>query len=332
MDFIDLFCGIGGFRVAFDGLGVEGRCVFSSDWEKAAQEVYAANFGHRPVGDITKVAAADIPPHQLLCAGFPCQAFSISGLRRGFEDARGTLFFDVARIAAHHQPEVLLLENVMNFERHDGGRTLRRVRETLDEIGYDSWHRVLNPSIYGFPTSRKRIYIVAFRKDLRVSFDFPQPTFARSSLADLLLPDSETSKQVLKGAKVRMHEKPAEALPAAGDPPLKPVRIGTIGDGGQGNRIYDPRGHAITFSAYGGGLASKTGAYLVNGKVRKLHPRECARVMGFPDSYKIPVSDAKAYRLFGNSVVVGMVRKLQEEILRTLEACGRSALRAKAEG
>ena len=164
--FIDLFAGIGGFRIALEEL--RGKCIFSSEWDKKAQETYRVNFKELPVGDITKILENKIPKHDVLCAGFPCQAFSVSGKQRGFEDTRGTLFFDIARIANYHKPSVLFLENVKNFVNLDGGKTIKIVYDTLTKIGYDVYHEVLNASEYGIPQSRKRVYIVAFRKDLNI--------------------------------------------------------------------------------------------------------------------------------------------------------------------
>lgn len=314
--FIDLFAGIGGFRIALESFGL--KCVYSSEWDKYAQITYRSYFGELPDGDITKVEAKDVPGHNVLCAGFPCQAFSISGKRRGFADTRGTLFFDIARITEHHRPKILFLENVRNFERHDRGRTLRLVRETLEGLGYRVFHQVLNSSYYGAATVRERIYIVGFRDDLGVAeFNFPPPTNEPVKLKDYLESDDLTEKYVIKRDDVRI-DKPLPKPDIFGGYPLRPIRIGTINNGGQGERIYSDLGHAITLSAYGGGVASKTGAYLVNDKIRKLSPRECARVMGFPDDFDIPVNDAQAYKQFGNSVVIPVIKKIFEKIISTL--------------
>ncbi len=311
--FIDLFAGIGGFRIALESLGL--RCVFSSEWDKHAQNTYYENFGEIPSGDITKLKEADIPAHDILCAGFPCQAFSISGKRRGFEDARGTLFFDIARITKYHRPKVLLLENVKNFERHDGGKTLKTVLEILNKVGYYAFYKVLNASHYGVPTSRERIYIACFRKDLGMpNFSFPEPTFEKVYLKDFLEKDAEFSKFEIKRKDIKIAKNHIQT------PSLNPIQIGTINNGGQGERIYSANGHAITLSAHGGGAAAKTGAYLVDGKIRKLTPRECARVMGFPDSFKVPVSDSQAYKQFGNSVAIPVIRRTAQQILRTCRA------------
>ena len=150
--FIDLFAGIGGFRIALESFGA--NCVFSSEWDKYAQKVYEANFGELPEGDITQISENNIPNHDILCGGFTCQPFSISGKQKGCEDIRGTLFFDIARIVEYHQPKVLFLENVRNFETHDDGKTLKIVKATLRDLGYDVFHKVLNASYFGLPQNR----------------------------------------------------------------------------------------------------------------------------------------------------------------------------------
>jgi DNA (cytosine-5)-methyltransferase 1 len=313
--FIDLFAGIGGFRLALEEFG--GKCVYSSEWDKNAQDTYEANFGERPDGDITKVDEKSIPTYNVICAGFPCQTFSISGKQKGFEDTRGTLFFDIARIAKHHKPEILFLENVKNFEKHDNGKTLEVVKKTLNEIGYNVFYKVLNASHYGAPTSRQRIYFVCFRKDMEVKdFNFPPPTNEQVKLRDCLESDDQTDELVIERNDARFNGKKV-VKNIFGEYPLRPVRIGTFNGGGQGERIYSDLGHAVTFSAYGGGVGSKTGAYLINGRVRKLSPRECARVMGFPEDFKIPSNKQQAYQQFGNSVVVPVLKRIFEQILNT---------------
>ncbi len=315
--FIDLFAGIGGFRIALESFGLQS--VYTSEWDKYAQITFKENFGEIPDGDITKVNESDIPSHNILCAGFPCQAFSISGKQRGFEDTRGTLFFDIARIAKHHKPEVLFLENVKNFEKHNNGETLNVIKKTLDEIGYNVFHKVINASQYGAPTARKRIYFVCFRKDLGINnYSFPLPTNKHIKLKDFLEPDKNTKKYIIERDDIKIHNTKI-AQDIFNNYPLKPIRVGTLNGGGQGERIYSDLGHAVTFSAYGGGAGSKTGAYLINNKVRKLSPRECARVMGFPEDFKIPVPDTQAYKQFGNSVVVPVLKKVFEKIIETLE-------------
>jgi len=311
--FIDLFAGIGGFRIALEQYS--GKCVFSSEWDKEAQRTYSENFGEIPNGDITKINESDIPSHDVLCGGFPCQAFSISGKQRGFEDTRGTLFFDIVRIVKHHMPKVLFLENVKNFARHDNGRTLEVVRTVITDMGYDFYYKVLNASDYGVPTARERIYMVAFRKDLNIkSFKFPDGINKHTILEDYLdHEDNDIEKLIIKRSDIVLREK-SITPDLLGNYPQKPIRIGTINKGGQGERIYSIKGHAITLSANGGGAASKTGAYLIGGDIRKLTPRECANIMGFPSHFKIPVSTSQAHKQFGNSVAIPVLSTIFKEI------------------
>lgn len=311
LKFIDLFAGIGGFRIALENNGA--KCVFSSEWDKQAQITYNENFGEIPNGDITKIHESEIPKHNILCAGFPCQAFSISGKQRGFKDARGTLFFDIARIAKYNQPEVLFLENVKNLVKHYHGNTLKIILRILDDIGYDAYYKILVASHYGVPQARERIYIVAFRKDLNITyFKFPRPTYRKIFVKDILEEDDKTQAHVINRTDLKFWKRDET-------PSLKPIQIGQINNGGQGERIYSVNGHAITLSAYGGGAAGKTGAYLVNGKIRRLSPRECARVQGYPEWFKIPVSKSQAYKQFGNSVAVPVVEAIFKQILCTLD-------------
>ena len=307
LKFIDLFAGIGGFHIALSSLG--GKAVFASEWDKEAALVYENNFSLKPEGDITKISEKSIPDHDILCAGFPCQAFSISGKQLGFEDSRGTLFFDVARIAKEKQPKIMFLENVKNLARHDNGKTLAVIKNTLDEIGYDVFDKVLDASKFGVPQSRKRIYIVCFRKDLKVKdFSFPKEEKVKKHVLDIVLPDSETTKYVIHRNDVKINNSIKETFSDA------PLRIGTVNKGGQGERIYSPLGTAITLSAYGGGAGAKTGLYRINGRIRKLAPRECARLDGFPENFKIAEKDNIAYKQFGNSVFANQIFNINEDI------------------
>ena len=316
LKFIDLFAGIGGFHIALSSLG--GEAVFASEWDKDAATVYENNFKLKPAGDITKISEKSIPDHDILCAGFPCQAFSISGKQLGFEDSRGTLFFDVARIAKEKQPKVMFLENVKNLARHDGGKTLAVIKKTLDEIGYDVYDKVLDASKFGVPQSRKRIYIVCFRKDLKVKdFTFPKEEKVKKHVEDILMPDSETKKYEVRRNDVFMNNNIKEKYSDT------PLRIGIVNKGGQGERIYSPLGTAITLSAYGGGAGAKTGLYRVNGRIRKLAPRECARLDGFPENFKIAEKDNIAYKQFGNSVVVDVLKKIMKSALEKEEVAAK---------
>ena len=311
--FIDLFAGLGGFRLALESLGA--KCVYSNEWDPHAQKVYADNFGHIPEGDITKVDEKTIPNHDILCAGFPCQAFSISGKQRGFEDSRGTLFFDVARIVKEKKPKIVFMENVKNFATHDGGKTLSVVKSTMEELGYTFYQKVLNSVTYGMPQKRERIYMVCFRNDLDINtFKFPKPFKLTRYVNDFLLKD-ETIVESLYIDRPDTYYNDTEDNKYSD----KPIRLGIVNKGGQGERIYSTKGIAITLSAHGGGAFAKTGGYLVNGRPRKLHPRECARLMGFPDSYKISSSFNQAYKQFGNSVVIDVLQYIAIEIGLALE-------------
>lgn len=312
MKFIDLFAGLGGFRLALESLGAE--CVYSSEWDMPVQKVYADNFGSIPDGDITKADENAIPDHDILCAGFPCQAFSISGKQRGFDDSRGTLFFDVARIVKAKMPKVVFLENVKNFASHDNGRTLEVVKNTMQELGYCFFQRVLNSVNYGVPQKRERIYMVCFRNDLNIaSFSYPKPFKLTRHVEDFLLDDESLVEHLyVVRDDIKLNDLSDDTYSD------KPVRLGIVNKGGQGERIYSTKGIAITLSAYGGGVFSKTGGYLVNGKIRKLHPRECARIMGFPDSYRISRSPNQAYKQFGNSVVIDVLQMIACEIGKSL--------------
>ena len=312
LKFVDLFAGIGGFRLALESVG--GDCVFSSEWDTNSQNTYLQNHGDLPNGDITKIHEDEIPDHDVLCGGFPCQAFSISGKQKGFEDSRGTLFYDVARIAKFKQPKVLFLENVRNLARHDKGRTLEVIKETLDEIGYDVYTKVLKSSDFGVPQARERIYFVAFRKDLKVlDFEFPKPLVETKVVRDILEKNIDTSDYVINRLDIKMKIRDPEILD-----PRSPKQIGIINKGGQGERVYSIDAAGITLSAYGGGAASKTGAYLVDGLVRKLTPRECARMQGFPESFEVHPKKNLAYKQFGDSVSVPVLESVIKEIISKL--------------
>lgn len=308
--FIDLFAGIGGFRLALEDFG--GTCVFSSEWDGNSQDVYLKNFGELPHGDITKIKEKDIPEHDILCAGFPCQAFSISGKRLGFKDIRGTLFFDVARIAKYHKPDVLFLENVKNFAKHDNGKTLKSILNVLDDIGYKPFFEILKSSDYGLPQARERIYVVAFKKNLGVkNFDFPNQISGVKVVKDILENEQILSKKYyINRPDIKIYGNEKKVID-----PRKPLQIGKLNNGGQGERVYSIYASGITLSAYGGGAASKTGAYLVNGKIRKLTPKECARMQGFPEDYMLPENRNIAYKQFGDSVSVPVLRAIFAKII-----------------
>lgn len=313
--FIDLFAGIGGFHLALKN--VDAECVFASEWDKNCQKIYEENFKIKPAGDITKIDAKQIPAHDLLCGGFPCQPFSISGKRLGFKETRGTLFFDIARITKFHKPKVLLLENVKNFLKHDNGKTMNVVKNALEDLNYNVYYSLLNASNYGVAQSRERIYIVAFRKDLNVKkFFFPKPLNKSVSLLDFLLDEELTKEYVIKRKDIFLKKNKIQK-DMFGHFPQKPLRVGHINKGGQGERIYSEFGHAVALTAYGGGVGSKTGLYLINKKIRKLAPRECARISGFADTFKIHNNKSICYTQFGNTVVVSVVKLIIQKIIET---------------
>ena len=253
MTFIDLFAGIGGFRLALESLGA--TCVYSNEWDEPAQKVYEKNFGDVPEGDITLVNEKTIPDHDILCAGFPCQAFSISGKQRGFEDSRGTLFFDVARIVKEKKPKIVFMENVKNFATHDNGHTLEVVKATMEELGYAFFQKVLNAVDYGIPQKRERIYMVCFRNDLGITdFAYPKAFKLTRHVEDFLLDDEELVKDLCV-------TRPDTYYNGVEDTEYgnKSIRLGAVNKGGQGERIYSAKGIAITLSAYGGGIFAKTG-------------------------------------------------------------------------
>lgn len=298
--FIDLFCGIGGFRFAannsFKKLGIKGKCVFSSDIDLPAQESYEANFGERPTGDITKVAAADIPDFDLLFGGFPCQSFSIIGKREGFADkTRGTLFFEIARILKEKRPRAFVLENVKQLTSHDEGRTLQTIISTLrDELGYHVEYRVLNALDYGLPQKRERVVIVG--STVPFVMQWPQPVKKGKTLEDILEKDVDpkyfASPEIVSKRK-QMHH--SEYYPAV----WHENKAGNI-------------------SSYPYSCALRAGAsynyLLVNGE-RRLTPREMLRLQGFPDSFKIVVSDCQTRKQAGNAVPVDMIKLVLDNFI-----------------
>lgn len=310
--FIDLFAGIGGFRYAFEAVG--GHCVFSSEWDKFAADTYAANFGHRPAGDITQIRAEEIPNHMILAAGLPCQPFSIAGVSKhnalgrehGFQHAtQGTLFFDVVRILASRRPRAFIIENVKNLRSHDRGRTFAVIMETLcNDLGY----HVPTPEIIDartlVPQHRERIYIVGFR-DRKDALRFRYPDFPdrQPKLRNILEPHVE-AKYTLSDRLWQYLQDYAKKHQAKGN--------------GFGFGLADPDGVTRTLSAryYKDGseiLISQSGR-----NPRRLTPRECARLMGFPETHRIVCSDTRAYKQFGNAVVVPIVEELARAVVKAI--------------
>ena len=335
--FIDLFAGIGGFHIAMDSFGA--KCVFASEIDKYAAETYTHNHLNDNVsilhGDITKIEAKDIPEHDIVCAGFPCQPFSISGKQKGFEDSRGTLFFDVMRIVEYHKPMIVLLENVANLRKHNEGETITHMKNMLIESGYDVYIEVLNASEFEVPQARKRVYFVAFRSDLDVT-DFKFPNGKVNSIVRLedILENEESVDEKYYIVRDDVIFKDQAVITALEESKInEPIRIGTINKGGQGDRIYSIKGHAITLSAQGGGAGAKTGAYLVNGRIRKLTPKECLKAQGFPEWFEFTVSDAQAYKQLGNSVAIPVLKHIIKNIceLKELETIIKESNKIKVE-
>ena len=311
--FIDLFAGIGGMRIAFERAG--GQCVYSNEWNKYSQQTYFANFGEQPDGDITKVDAESIPDHDILVAGFPCQPFSIAGVSKkqslglatGFEDkTQGTLFFDVCRVLKAKRPKAFMLENVKNLKSHDKGRTFKIITDSLDELGYDVFHAVLDGQNY-VPQHRERILIVGFdrnRYGSDVSFEFNlTPTEPKPVMADIL-EENVDDKYTLSDNLWSYLQNYAEKHKAAGN--------------GFGYGIADPDGVSRTLSARYYKDGSEVLIAQEGRNPRRLTPRECARLQGFPDDFKIVVSDTQAYRQFGNSVVVPLMADVARLIVDKL--------------
>lgn len=306
--FIDLFAGIGGFRLAMQGLG--GKCVFTSEWDEQAKKTYEANFGEVPFGDITKEETKSFIPDgfDILCAGFPCQAFSIAGKRGGFEDTRGTLFFDVAEIIRRKKPKAIFLENVKGLINHDKGKTLQTILNVLrNDLGYFVPEpKIINAKNFGVPQNRERVFIVGFRDGLGVqNFSYPEPSEVHVTFEDIKEKDvvsvkyylSETYLNTLVNHKKR-HEKKGngfgyEIIPDDGT--ANAVVCG--GMGRERNLVYDHRLKDFTPVTNIKGDVNRQG-------IRKMTPREWARLQGFPDEFIIPVADASAYKQFGNSVAV----------------------------
>lgn len=305
--FIDLFSGIGGFRIALERHGLE--CVFSSDNDAKVQEAYYENFKEEPFGDITEIREKDIPEHDILCAGFPCQSFSISGLHGGIKDKRGRLFYEIIRIAQYHVPDVLLLENVKNLLTIDGGNVIKTIDAKLNEIGYSVHRHVLNSSYFGVPQSRERIYFVCLRKKekngLKLRYKPPKENFKKVYLENIL--------QEAVNDNLYTDRKDIQIFRETEEYALRPIRLGIVNKGGQGERIYSPKGHSITLSAYGGGVGARTGLYLTGKGIRKLSIDECKELMGFPKSHV--VSDGiNGYKQLGNAVIPEMINYVYNSI------------------
>ena len=330
---IDLFAGIGGIRMGFDrAFGKNIETVFVSEWDDYAQRTYRANFkdSFEIAGDITKIKEEDIPPFDICLSGFPCQAFSLAGKHMGFNDdykgmTRGTLFLDVARICDYHKPKVIFCENVKGLTIHDKGRTFKVITKTFEDLGYRVFSKILNSKDFGVPQNRERIYIVCFRNDIAPeSFEFPeggkQPVCIRDILDEAPIDSkyylSETYLNTLKAHKAR-HEAKGHGFGYV-------VRdldgiSGTIvcgGMGREGNLIIDERPHSMIPSTHIKGEINKEA-------IRKMTPREWARLQGFPEDFVLPLADVHLYKQFGNSVSVCVIEAIANVIKKTLNANNR---------
>lgn len=329
--FIDLFAGIGGFRMAFQNLG--GQCVFSSEWDAQAQKTYFANYGEVPFGDITSEHTKRYIPDNfdILCAGFPCQAFSLAGKRLGFEETRGTLFFDVAEILRRKQPKAFFLENVKGLAIHDKGKTLKTILNTLDEIGYTVVPpQIVNAMYFGVPQHRERIYIVGFRKDLGIKpedFTYPEQKEVTTHFIDIREKDpvpakyylSTTYQNTLIAHKAR-HESKGNGFgyDIIGDNEIaNAIVVG--GMGRERNIVIDKRQTDLTPTTHIKGEYNKDGW-------RRMTPREWGALQGYPvydkgdgsPVFQIPVADASAYKQFGNSVAVPAIQATAHQLLQVL--------------
>lgn len=304
--FIDLFAGIGGIRIPFQNLG--GKCVFSSEIDKYAAQTYEANYGEKPSGDITKISANEIPDFDILLAGFPCQAFSIAGKRKGFDDTRGTMFFEVERILEEKKPKSFLLENVKGLTNHDKGRTFKIMLDILEnKLGYMVFSKVLNAKNFGLPQNRERIMIVGF-KNHDIKFNFPNDTNIETKLGNILI-DNPDTKYTISDRLWTSHQMRKERNKIKGN--------------GFGYCLFNENSvYTSTISA----RYYKDGSEILieqKGKnPRKLTPREAARLQGYPDKFKIVVSDTQAYKQFGNSVPVNMINAVAQEMYKALKNKG----------
>lgn len=304
---VDLFAGIGGIRLGFENASPNNiECVFTSEWNKYSVRTYLENFNDFHVyGDITQIDANLIPDHDILLAGFPCQPFSQAGLRKGFADTRGTLFFDIERILDAKKPQAFLLENVKQLKGHDKGRTLSTIIQHLKNIGYTNvQHQVLKAKEFGLPQNRERIYIVGFL-DSSVKFIFPEPT-NEPTLVGNILEKNVDDKYTISDKLWEGHQR-------------RKIANKENGKGFGFSLVNENSEYTNTISA----RYYKDGSEILieqDGKnPRKLTPREAARLQGFPDTFKIPVSDNQAYQQFGNSVAVNVIEKLAEQILKHIK-------------
>lgn len=326
---IDLFAGIGGIRLGFDKAFEENiETAFVSEWDEYAQKTYKLNFNDdfEIAGDITKIKESDIPEFDICLAGFPCQAFSLAGKRMGFEDdykgmCRGTLFQDVVRICDYHKPKVIFCENVKGLTIHDKGRTFKVIKKAFEQIGYTVYSQILNSKNFGVPQNRERIYIVCFRNDIDSSnFSFPDATDNSKTISDILEDAPISPKYYLSDVymeTLRKHKARHESKGNGFGYEIRPLDsiAGAIVCGGMGrerNLIIDHREHSMQPITHIKGEINKE-------DVRKMTPREWARLQGFPDTYKLELSDTHLYKQFGNSVTVNVIEAIAIKIKEVLD-------------
>ena len=308
--FIDLFSGIGGFRLAGESFG--GKCVFSCEIDKKAQEVYYKNFRDVPYPDIRKLSEFDIPDFDILFAGFPCQPFSIAGLKAGFEDLKnGDLFFHILRIVKFKKPKAFILENVKNFVSVNSGEDLKLAINALNSLGYKIYFSVLNSKYFGVAQNRERLFIVGIHKDFKDKFYFPKGNKTNFIvLEDILDGWENVPLELFYNGAFKMVKKDLK------DKVFKPYKIGIVNKGRQGERIYSIKGLSITISYSTGGIFSKTGGYLTPQGVRKLTINEVKRLFSFPEDFVFgDISYNKTISLLGNSVVVNVVKSILERVI-----------------
>jgi len=311
--FIDLFCGLGGFRIAMENNG--GQCVFSCDNNIDVCKVYENNFGDNPYGDITEVSEKELPKYDILCAGFPCQPFSIAGKRMGFNDSRGTMFFEVARIIKYTKPKIAFLENVSGIVSHDSGRTIKVITNTLNELGYVVNTKVMNAKDYGIPQNRNRWYCVAIRKDLYTKdFKFPDKKDLEYTLKDIIKKKSTDDYNSSPTAISNINKFITEFKNST-----------RYEDNGNYIIANEIRASKCNFRSDGISpcLTAKMGTGGNNIPVvveykRKLTEKECLRIMGFPESYKIKKNNMQSYKQIGNSVVVPVINDITKKIVEYL--------------
>lgn len=321
MKFIDLFCGLGGFRIALESLGCE--CVFSSDIDKYACETYKENFGEYPSGDITKIEEKDIPDHDILCAGFPCQPFSIGGKRLGFEDTRGTLFFDVLRILKEKRPRAFFLENVAGLCNHDGGKTIETILMALRELDYVPIFEVINAKDVGYPQNRARWYCVGFDKRVfpnmaeQDSFPFPSKKKLNYTVDTLLEDRVSSDYNVTNICKSNIQNHMAKFLESTRYNKEHLLLANEVRKSRCSFRC-DGISPCLTAKMGTGG----NNVPVVVKEMRKLTERECLRIMGYPDTYKIKENFHQSYKQIGNSVIVPVIREIAQELLKIVEEKG----------